>query len=184
MSATKNVAAIPSASEIEIVMDVPEQNEVEEVEEEMTLEEMIKYLSELEATEIMEIVEKANGILKKKWKQIQPTESKLKKMNKPKKPASKALKRNQAWIPFVLKHAMENGWESFTIQRSIGLNFQAATQDFNGLARTSQQLTGVYEESMTLFGPASDAAPNEKTYRFRGPFTLNRISSTDTLTLE
>lgn len=76
------------------------------------------------------------------------------------------------------------GQESFTIQRSIGLNFQAATQDFNGLARTSQQLTGVYEESMTLFGPASDAAPNEKTYRFRGPFTLNRISTIDTLTLE
>jgi hypothetical protein len=118
MSATKNLSAIPSASEIEIVMDVPDQNEMGEVEEEMTLEEMLKYLSELEATEIMEIVEKANGILKKKWKQIQPTESKLKKMNKPKKPASKALKRNQAWIPFVLKHAMENGWESFTIQQT------------------------------------------------------------------
>jgi hypothetical protein len=117
MSATKNQSiAIPSASEIEIDMDVPEQ-EVQE-DQELSLEEIIKHLSDMDATEIMEMIDKANGVLKKKWKQIQPTESKLKKLNKPKKPASKALKRNQAWIPFVLKHATDNGWESFTIQQT------------------------------------------------------------------
>lgn len=76
------------------------------------------------------------------------------------------------------------GQESLTLQREMQINFQAAEQNFNSLAQTSQRLVGTYEETMTLYGPASDAAPNEKSYRFRGPFTLNRISSIDTLTLE
>ena len=66
MSATKNQSiAIPSASEIEIDMDVPEQ-EVQE-DQELSLEEIIKHLSDMDATEIMEMIDKANGVLKKKW---------------------------------------------------------------------------------------------------------------------
>jgi hypothetical protein len=114
MSATK-LSAIPSASDVEIDMEIPVQEDEQEVQEELTLEELIKHLSDMDVMDIMEMIEKANNILKKKWKLVQPKESKL---NKPKKPASKALKRNQAWIPFVLKYVTENGWESFTIQQT------------------------------------------------------------------
>jgi ElaB/YqjD/DUF883 family membrane-anchored ribosome-binding protein len=120
---SNKLSEIPSASEVEIEidMDVPDQTadeDVQEVQQEVTLEEIIRHISDMDATELMEMIDKANSVLKKKWKQIQPTESKLKKLNKPKKPASKALKRNQAWIPFVLKNATDNGWESFTIQQT------------------------------------------------------------------
>ncbi len=114
MSANQ-LSAIPSASEIEIDMDVPVQDDEQDVQEEFALEDLIKHLSDLDVMDIMEMIEKANNILKKKWKLVQPKESKLK---KPKKPASKALKRNQAWIPFVQKYVTENGWEPFSIKQT------------------------------------------------------------------
>jgi len=103
---------IPSASEVEV-------QEEEQVEQELlTLEMMVEHLPNLEVSELMELMDKVNAVLKKKWKSQTASKSKGKSQaEKPKKPASKALRRTQAWIPYVQKHAMDNGWESFVIRQ-------------------------------------------------------------------
>ena len=107
--------SIPSASEVES----QEEQLVEEPQPELlTLEMMVEHLPNLDGAELIELMDKVNAVLKKKWKSQAGTKSKVKsQVEKPKKPASKALRRTQAWIPYVQKHAMDNGWEAFVIRQ-------------------------------------------------------------------
>ena len=99
-------------------MDVPTASPVEIQEEEqgqeLTPELVMEYLPHLDVLQLLEVAASVNLLLKKHWK---TTGSKAKaKADKPKKAASAALKRTQAWIPYVQKHVTENGWEEFTIR--------------------------------------------------------------------
>ena len=109
---------IPSASDIDVQEEQEEQ--VQEEPELLTLEMMVEHLPNLDVGELIELTEKVNTILKKKWKSQMGSKSKGKgksQVEKPKKLASKALRRTQAWIPYVQKHALENGWDSFVIRQ-------------------------------------------------------------------
>ena len=103
-----SVESIPSASEVECEV----QEEVQEAQL-LTLELMVEHLPSMDPQELLELMAAVNAVLKKKWKSS-PTKKSVEKV---KKPAPKALKRNQAWIAFTLKHAMDNGWEAYTIHQ-------------------------------------------------------------------
>ena len=107
--------SIPVASEIQ-----PEESSFQPSEEPqapLTLEQVKEYLPHLEPQELLDLQDSINTLLKKKWKTAasggKSTKSKAVPSDKPKKPASKALLRTQAWIAYVLRHSTENGWEAF-----------------------------------------------------------------------
>ena len=106
-----SVESIPSASEI--VSESEPEVEVQEEVQLLTLEVMMEHLPSMDPQELLELMAAVNTVLKKKWKS-NPTKKSVEKV---KKPAPKALKRNQAWIAFTLKHAMDNGWEAYTIHQ-------------------------------------------------------------------
>jgi len=112
-------------NEIEIIMDVPVAQDIEseaaeaveavEPHEELTLEAVLAFTESLEAHDLVQLMERATDTLKKKLKT-----TKLKKvLNRPKRPDSIALQMTRAWIPYVLRHSMDNGWESFSITRTV-----------------------------------------------------------------
>ncbi len=105
-------------NEIEIIMDIPVAQDVEEAvetHEELTLEAVLTFTESLEAHDLVQLMERATDTLKKKLKT-----TKLKKvLNRPKRPDSIALQMTRAWIPYVLRHSMDNGWESFSITRTV-----------------------------------------------------------------
>jgi hypothetical protein len=72
------------------------------------------------------------------------------------------------------------GSESYKIKREIKLTFGSSEAGFSGLSQGGQQITGSYEETLTLSGEA----PNEKSVAMKGVFNMNRISDIDTLTVE
>jgi len=76
------------------------------------------------------------------------------------------------------------GRESYRIRREMKLTFELPGSGFASLTRTGKQLTGSYEETMTLFGLATSGAANEKSYAVKGALVLNRISNIATLTTE
>ncbi|MBC8244360.1 MAG: hypothetical protein H8E20_08205 [Verrucomicrobia bacterium] len=76
------------------------------------------------------------------------------------------------------------GRESYRIKREIQLTFTPPGNGFGERTRTGKRLAGTYEETMTLYGQASDGAANEKSYAMKGAFVLNRISDIATLTME
>ena len=109
------------SAEYEIDMSIPSASEVQQEQQQqqqqvLTLKEVKEYLPHLEAADLLELQDAINTLLKKKWKSSAGKVSKPKEV-KPKKPASKALLRTQAWIPYVLKHCTENGWESYSHQQ-------------------------------------------------------------------
>ena len=112
MSSIEIDMSIPSASAI--VEDVQEVQEVEEVQE-LNLELIQSYLPNLEVDDLLEILDTVNTLLKKRLKSTK-TKGKSK-IEKPKKPASVALIRNQAWIPYVQQYVSANGWEAFSIRQ-------------------------------------------------------------------
>jgi hypothetical protein len=109
---TVPTASIPTAS-------IPTASPVNEEEVELTPELVLDYLPHLDVPQLLEIATAVNTLLKKHWK---VTGAKAKaKAEKPKKPASPALLRTQAWTPYVLTYVTENGWEPFLakdVQRS------------------------------------------------------------------
>ena len=104
-----SVESIPFASEVESEPEVEVQEEVQL----LTLEVMMEHLPSMDPQELLELMAAVNTVLKKKWKSSPMKKS----VEKVKKPAPKALKRNQAWIAFTLRHAMNNGWEAYTIHQ-------------------------------------------------------------------
>jgi hypothetical protein len=110
-------------NEMEIVMDVPvaqdveseSEAEAEEVKEELTLESVLKFTESLEAPDLIQLMERTTDTLKKKLKSVKPKKT----VERPKRPDSIALQMTRAWIPYVLRHSMDNGWESFSISRTV-----------------------------------------------------------------
>ena len=109
------------SNDFEIDMSVPVASEVEQEQEQqqMTLEDVKSYLPHLEPEALLELQDSINTLLKKKWKASLSGKSSKKapQPDKPKKPASKALLRTQAWIAYVLAHCTENGWKPFNIRQ-------------------------------------------------------------------
>jgi hypothetical protein len=106
-------------NEMEIVMDVPVaqdvESEAEEVKEELTLESVLKFTESLEASDLIQLMERTTDTLKKKLKSVKTKKT----VERPKRPDSIALQMTRAWIPYVLRHSMDNGWESFAISRTV-----------------------------------------------------------------
>ena len=108
-----------SAMDYEIDMTIPVasdvESEVQEVQEEhqLSLEQITEHLPHLEVSELLEILSSVNSLLKKKWKDA----PKAKKTTTVPRKVSPALLRNQAWLAYVQKHAMDNGWDAFTIRQ-------------------------------------------------------------------
>ncbi len=146
-------------NEMEMVMDVPvaqdvesEVAEVAEAHEELTLEAVLTFTESLEAHDLVQLMERATDTLKKKLKT-----TKMKKvLNRPKRPDSIALQMTRAWIPYVLRHSMDNGWESFSITRTV-----------------KDKETGEETKEVEI---RSGSIPNEEGYTFKDTKTGEQIT--------
>ncbi len=115
MSSSTATFTAAAAADFEIDMNIPTasevQEEVQEVQEvQVTLEQITEYLPHMEVSDLLDILSSVNSLLKKKWK-----EPKAKKAPTVARKVSPALLRNQAWLAYVQKHSMNNGWDAFTI---------------------------------------------------------------------
>ena len=100
---------IPTASEVEQEESQEEyQEESQEVLVGLSLEQVQEFLPHLEVPALLDILSTVNGLLKKKWK-----EPKTKKTTTAPRKVSAALVRNQGWLAYLQKYAMNNGWEAF-----------------------------------------------------------------------
>ena len=100
---------IPTASEVEQEESQEEyQEESQEVLVGLSLEQVQEFLPHLEVPALLDILTTVNGLLKKKWK-----EPKTKKTTTAPRKVSAALVRNQGWLAYLQKYAMNNGWEAF-----------------------------------------------------------------------
>jgi hypothetical protein len=70
------------------------------------------------------------------------------------------------------------GYESYSIARNIYLGIMPPADDFSSLTASGKSLGGVYVDQITLSGRGAES----RTFTSSGAFSLNRISTIETLT--
>jgi hypothetical protein len=78
------------------------------------------------------------------------------------------------------KTILPRGVESYDINRTFKLTFNAPGNDFASLTASAQSRAGTYEETMTIGGQGGAS----RDFRLSGSFTLQRISPVSTLTTQ
>ena len=99
--------------------EVVELDEEQELELSVAVEFVLASLKGMRASEMMKIVKAVTSQLDKKIKseekQLEKVSQKASKGNPRKGYRPPQLRKNVAWVEFVLKDALKNGWPSFTV---------------------------------------------------------------------
>jgi hypothetical protein len=87
-----------------------------------TMDNVMSTIKTLESAELFKLIKTIVSEVEKKTKQTTKTTSKAVAAKKtgsmPKGSIPPQLKKPRAWVEYTLKHALENGWESFTIHQT------------------------------------------------------------------
>jgi hypothetical protein len=102
---------IPTASAVDSkTVDAPE------------MEAIVATLKSLEAADLFKVMKQALGEAEKRTKGttkgVKGTASSKKAGSMPKGVVPAQLRKPRAWVEFVLAHALQNGWESFTVHQT------------------------------------------------------------------
>lgn len=86
-----------------------------EQENEMTLEKIQVFMKTMKPTELVAFMNSAFSVLAKQAKAMEKVETQAEKKKSARKNPNqgKQLRKPRAWVNYVHKHAVENGWESF-----------------------------------------------------------------------
>jgi hypothetical protein len=108
-----SIINIPSASDVQATVEV-------EVEAAASVEEVLAALKGLESAELFKVMKQALAEAEKRSKSsAAPKKGPAKKAGSmPKGVVPPQLRKPRAWVDFTLKHALENGWEAFTVYQT------------------------------------------------------------------
>ena len=96
--------------------ETTETTEMTETTESKTdMDALLATLKSLEPSELFKVMKQA---LSEAEKRCKTTVSKPAKKSMPKGKVPRQLMRPRAWVEFTLKHALENGWEAFTVHQT------------------------------------------------------------------
>jgi hypothetical protein len=85
---------------------------------EVDMEALLSSLKSLEPSDLFKVMKQAISEAEKRSKTAPKAKPAVKKAGSmPKGQVPPQLKKPRAWVDFTLKHALENGWESFTIHQ-------------------------------------------------------------------
>jgi hypothetical protein len=100
--------AAPAASEVE--------SETESIAPAVALDALVAQLKQLDAPDLFKVMKQALAEAEKRTKGSASRAAASKKAGSmPKGVVPPQLRKPRAWVEFTLKHALENGWESFTV---------------------------------------------------------------------
>ena len=86
--------------------------------EETSFESTMSLVKMLDAVDLAKLLKAVIVELEKRVKGTKPTKSVKKAGSMPKGVVPPQLKKPRAWVDFTLKHAHENGWETFTVHQT------------------------------------------------------------------
>ncbi len=101
-------SALPTASDVE--------SDTESVAPAVNLDALVASLKQLDAPDLFKVMKQALAEAEKRTKGSVSRQTAAKKTGSmPKGVVPPQLRKPRAWVEFTLKHALENGWESFTV---------------------------------------------------------------------
>jgi len=147
-------------------IEIEQVNENENV---MTLEKIQVFMKTMKPTDLVAIMNSAFSILAKQAKAMEKVETQAEKKKSARKNPNqgKQLKKPRAWVNYVHKYAVENGWESFIVEKDGEEIVMPGSMEHNG--------EHVFEDSITEKKPdgqkliLKDAMSLSKVYRNSKP---------------
>jgi len=140
--------------------------------ETQSVDELLATLKSLPALELFKVMKAVLSETEKKVKHAKTTTDKptKKKGSMPSGQVPPQLKKPRAWVEFTLKHALENGWESFVVvQKTKDKETKEVTEEEIEMpASILHNGTHVYEDSVT------EKTPNGKQMIQKEAMSLSR----------
>ena len=102
------------ASALPVASDVESETESVAVPA-VVLDALVAQLKQLDAPDLFKVMKQALAEAEKRTKGGKATAAAKKAGSMPKGVVPPQLRKPRAWVEFTLKHALENGWESFTV---------------------------------------------------------------------
>jgi hypothetical protein len=133
----------------------------------ISIEDILAALKSFETPELFKLLKSALTEAEKKSKtttKAVATKTAKKQGSMPKGAVPPQLRMPRAWVEFTLKHALENGWESFTITQKKGGEVEEITMP----ASTLHEGAHIYEDSI------SDKTPNGKQIIHKEAMSLSK----------
>ena len=122
------------------------------------MEEVLTAVKALEAPELFKLLKAVASEVEKKSKQTKATAKATAKKtgSMPKGAVPPQLKKPRAWVEFTLQHALENGWESFTVlQKKKDKDTNTITEEQIEMpASTLHEGAHIYTDSITEKSPS------------------------------
>ena len=115
------IELIPTASAVSAAVSAAVMADAAAVEV-LAVDELIQQVKQLELTDLFKVIKVATAEAERKSKGVKSAAPKAPKEKKqgsmPKGVVPLQLRENRGWVAFTLKHALENGWESFTVNQT------------------------------------------------------------------
>jgi len=153
---------IPSASEM---IDAPSQ---------ITVEEVIAAIQTFDSVDLIKVMKAHTAAWEKMMKtvnKVTKTATSKKTGSMPKGVVPPQLRRPRAWVEFVLKHALEHGWETFTIAQSK--KDKETGEKVTELIEMAA--SEMYEEHHVYEGSVSEKNPNGKQMIHKDAMSLSKL---------
>lgn len=104
------------ASALPVASEPVSDSDAESVAPAVNLDALVASLKQLDAPDLFKVMKQALAEAEKRTKCSASRQSSAKKTGSmPKGVVPPQLRKPRAWVEFTLKHALENGWESFTV---------------------------------------------------------------------
>lgn len=146
----------------------------------MSVEELLNTIKTLESSDLFKIMKAVSSELEKKSKESmkeskkEPKESKKSKKEpkEPKEPKEGKESKPIAWVKFTLKHALENGWESFTVQQ------KKKDKETGEVVQSVLEKSGsiLHEEKYIYDGSITEKSPNGIQITYKDAMSLSKYN--------
>ena len=149
----------------------------------MSVEELLNTIKTLESSDLFKIMKAVSSELEKKSKESmkeskkEPKESKKSKKEpkEPKEPKEQKEGKESkpiAWVKFTLKHALENGWESFTVQQ------KKKDKETGEVVQSVLEKSGsiLHEEKYIYDGSITEKSPNGIQITYKDAMSLSKYN--------
>ena len=144
--------------------------EIEQViENEMTLDKIQVFMKTMKPTELVALMNSSFSILAKQAKAMEKVETQAEKKKSARKNPNqgKQLKKPRAWVNYVHKYALENGWESFVVEKDGEEIEMPGSMEHNGGHVFENSITEKKPDGQKLI--LKDAMSLSKVYRTSKP---------------
>jgi hypothetical protein len=138
-------------------------------ENEMTLEKIQVFMKTMKSSDLVALMNSAFSILAKQAKAMEKVETQAEKKKSARKNPNqgKQLRKPRAWVNYVHKYAVENGWESFVVLHNNEEITMPGSIEHNGVHVFEDSITEKKPDGQKLI--LKDAMSLSKVYRTSKP---------------